>query len=245
MVDNDSADDSLMIARLYGVQTISSATNVGFGAAVNLALAHRPSGADVLLVNPDCTVDTECVTALRRCLETQDDLGIVAPAMRYPDGSFGISGGSQPMIVKEWLAAGGIDRVIPRSLLARVVRALGSSAPLGLAQYLGSAVDGVVHPTTWASGFCLLVRGAVVDEIVGFDDRYFMYFEDVDLCLRAGALGWKVAIDGRSAAGHAESASSQRVGKSRLYYDGLVTYALLHKGFLSGASARLLRRIAG
>ena len=124
VVDNASSDDSTMVAESYGVRVLRSSSNVGFGKAVNLALSERPPGSDVLLINPDCEVLPSSVGALQERLERTPNLGIVAPIMQYPNGAYGISGGSRPSLLKEIIAGAGIDRVIPRRSAQKGIHAI-------------------------------------------------------------------------------------------------------------------------
>lgn len=243
VVDNASSDDSCAIARDYGARVIANATNVGFAGGVNVGVMAATEGKDVLLLNPDCQVNGPCIQSLATRLRDNAQLGIVAPMMQHPDGSIGISGGSRPSLMKEWAAAFQLDRYVPNALARNVVRILHRVLPDSFAHYLGTTKDGRLHRVDWVSGFCMLVRRDVLTSIGGLSERFFLYFEDVDLCERATEAGWFCGIDAGVAAMHLESSAALRVGKSRLYLDGLVAY-FSPRGVVARTSSRVLRRLA-
>jgi N-acetylglucosaminyl-diphospho-decaprenol L-rhamnosyltransferase len=243
VVDNASTDDSCEIARQYGARVVVSGSNLGFAAGANLGIAATSDATDVLLVNPDCQVSEACVASLVDRLREDPSLGIVVPVMELPSGSIGISGGSRPSLLKEWAAALRLDRMIPATIARGLVRTLRGALPSGFGHYLGTIRDGRVHRVAWASGFCMLIRRDVLTAIGGFNERFFLYFEDVDLCERAARAGWSSGIDAGVTARHVESSAAKRVGKSKLYFDGLVSY-FSNRGLLARVSSRALRRLA-
>lgn len=176
-------------------------------------------------------------------LSADPGIGVVAPQMRYADGEPGISAGPDVSMLKEWLAALRVDHLVP----GRVKRALARSRLLrgriAMLDYLdqgGSAADTDV---AWVSGFCMLVRGDAFRAVNGFDPSFFLYFEDVDLCKRLRAAGWRVVSVGNAWAMHRESTSTSAVGKNRLYRSGLVTYCDKYGTAVDRFLARALRRL--
>jgi GT2 family glycosyltransferase len=243
VVDNASSDDSCAIAREYGARVIANSTNLGFAGGVNIGVMAASKGRDVLLLNPDCQVNVPCIRSLAARLRDNGQLGIVAPTMQYPDGSIGVSGGSRPSLVKEWAAAFQLDRCVPNGVARNILRILHPVLPESFVHYLGTAKDGRLHRVDWVSGFCMLIRREVLTSIGGLSERFFLYFEDVDLCERATEAGWFCGIDASVTAVHSESSAALRVGKSKLYFDGLVAY-FSPRGVLARTSCRALRRLA-
>lgn len=243
VVDNASSDDSCAIARGYGARVIANSTNVGFAGGVNVGVMAATGGRDVLLLNPDCQVNRGCIESLTARLRDDGQLGIVAPMMEYPDGSIGISGGSRPSLLKEWVAAFQLDRCVPKAVARNIVRVFHRVLPDSFVHYLGTVKDGQLHRVDWVSGFCMLIRRDVLTSVGGLSESFFLYFEDVDLCERAAEAGWFCGIDASVAALHSESSATLRVGKSKLYFDGLVAY-ISPRGRFSRTSCRALRRLA-
>jgi len=195
VVDNASTDDSLErleAARLERVRVLRAGVNLGYGAGINRGVAIAGPG-HVLVCNPDLLLDGGCITALLARLDAEPELGIVGPRLRNPDGSTYVSGRPFPSVLD----------------------ALGH-AFVGLAwrqnpwsrRYLQTAWDrSDAADVDWASGALLLVRRSTFDQLGGFDERFFMFMEDVDLCWRARQSGWRVALEPSAGAVHVVGAS--------------------------------------
>lgn len=195
VVDNDSTDDSLSRledAALERVRVVRSGRNLGYGAGINRGVSVAGPG-DVLVCNPDLLVDERCIEALQRRLEAEPDLGIVAPRLRNPDGSTYVSGRPFPRAVD----------ALGHAFVGLVWRANPWSR-----RYLQTEWDREeASEVDWASGALLLVRRPTFDLLGGFDERFFMFMEDVDLCWRAREAGWRVAVEPTAGAVHVIGAS--------------------------------------
>jgi len=195
VVDNASSDDSL--SRLEGagldrVRVERAGRNLGYGAGINRGVAAAGTG-EVLVCNPDLLLDEGCISALVKRLEGEPDLGIVAPRLRNPDGSTYVSGRPFPSLV-DALGHAFVGLVWPANPWSR--------------RYLQTGWDREEPADVdWASGALLLVRRRTFDELGGFDERFFMFMEDVDLCWRAREAGWRVAMDPAATAVHVVGAS--------------------------------------
>jgi GT2 family glycosyltransferase len=242
VVDNASTDDGAAIARRYTPHVLTR-PNVGFGAAVNAAAAAAPDADAFLLLNPDCDIDPADFARLRDALRTDPRLAAVGPVMRYPDGRFGISSGPEPSLAKEWLAALRVDHLVPRRLAIAAARAPRLRRWLPMLRYLDVEPATGVRVADWLSGFCLLVRATAFSQVGGFDPRFFLYFEDVDLCRRLREAGWVVATVATSVADHTESTSTAAVGKRRLYRAGMDVYFSKHGTRTQRLAARVLRKL--
>ncbi|MEV6349553.1 glycosyltransferase family 2 protein [Actinoplanes sp. NPDC051851] len=241
VVDNSSADDSATVAKRY-TPDVLSAPNDGFGAAINLAARAVPEADAYLLLNPDCRLDPEAFATLVAALENDPGLGVVAPLMRYPNGGYGVSSGSDPSMAKEWLAALRVDHLVPAGLRRALARSAFLRSRIRMLAYLDVEPSAETRAVEWVSGFCMLVRASAFREIGGFDPGYFLYFEDVDLCKRLRAAGWGVASVGASVADHKESTSTAAVGKNRLYRDGMAVYFDRHGTSRQRTLATALRK---
>jgi GT2 family glycosyltransferase len=166
VVDNGSADASVQIAELAGATVVCLPDNPGFGAAVNRG-ARETSGDYFAILNPDIEFESEDVVAKAAAVfERFPRVGVIAPKLILPDGSVQDSFRSVPT---------------PGQLVARRM----TRSPLG-------AVDAATAgPVPWAVGACLFVRRSAFADIGGFDPRYRVYFEDVDLCVRLARAGWE------------------------------------------------------
>ena len=182
VVDNGSRDGSLdeVRRRWPEVEILTPGTNLGYGAAANRGVAASRSSF-VLVCNADLTIAGGAVGELAAALDGDPSAGIVGPLIRTPEGERYPSARQFPSMID---AAGhallGMFR--PSNRFTRSYQrddlAPGSEA---------------ASPVDWVSGACLLVRRSAFEEVGGFDEAYFMYAEDVDLCWRAGRAGWRVS----------------------------------------------------
>ncbi|MEV0607398.1 glycosyltransferase family 2 protein [Polymorphospora rubra] len=241
VADNSSKDDSVEVARRY-TEHVLELPNDGFGPGNNAAVATAPDVDAYLLMNPDAAIAPEDYARLVEALAEDPTRGLVGPIMRYPDGRYGISSGSDPSMAKEWLAALRVDHAVPGS----VKRALANSALLRskirMLDYVAVEPSPKTVPVDWVSGFCMLVRAEAFRAVDGFDAQYFLYFEDVDLCVRLRAAGWGVATVGSSVAEHKESTSTAAIGKNQLYRDGMDVYFNQHGTRVQRLLAKALKR---
>jgi len=224
VVDNGSSDGSpaLVRERFPEVELLELGQNLGFGAALNRALAAHPTEAAILL-NNDAECEPRFVEALLDELgEGVDSVAGVLVQERAPEliDSAGVVADATLM---------GFDYLHGEPLAA----ALGAPAPLG--------------PTGGAG----LYRGRALEAVGGFDERIFLYYEDLDLALRLAAAGGRCRLAGEARALHAYSASLgaasaakyERTGWSRGYmlrrygvmsHPGLALRALACEGALCG-----------
>jgi len=186
LVDNGSRDGSLAMVRsgFPSVQILGQETNLGFAAANNLA-AKRARGEALLLLNTDAWLEPQALEALFVRFEADPKLGLVAPRLRYPNG------------VRQfvWSPA--------RGVIGEVLQRLRNPFEASSCVH-GRLARGValLAGRTWYTAACVLVRAAAYREVGGFDADFFMYFEDVDLCVRLEAAGWRLAQEPTAVATH-------------------------------------------
>jgi GT2 family glycosyltransferase len=149
----------------------------GFTRAANLGLA-RARGEILLLLNSDTEVVPGAFSALLAAFDRDPKLGIAGAALHYPDGSPQWSGGRAPSLL--WLF--GLTSGLPR-LLARLPR-WRRIKPAGAAP---GSVD-------WVTGATLAMRRSVWEQVGPLDEGFRFYAQDLDVCLRAAAAGWKVEL---------------------------------------------------
>ncbi len=176
VVDNASTDGSAEAAESLGASVIRMSENLGFGGANNAGF-RAARGEFVAFVNPDLTVDVDSLTALERSLAREP--GLVAPQLVYPDGELQPSGRSTP------------------SLRHKVTSRLGSRSSRD--HYYILAQPGEERYVAWMTGAAVVGR---VDDLnkLGeqgpWDERFFVYYEDSDLGLRAWSAGLTVRVIG-------------------------------------------------
>jgi N-acetylglucosaminyl-diphospho-decaprenol L-rhamnosyltransferase len=199
VVDNGSTDGSAAaVQREYpDVKTISHTENQGYARA-NMIGFRATNGPYVLFLNSDTIIQSDAVTCLIDFLEREPQCAACGPRLVQPDGK------TQPF-------AFGNDPKLGY-LLARASARIGIRAPLH--DWESTAVQAV----DWISGACLLVRRSAFEQVGGFDERIFMYFEDNDLCLRLRSAGWQVVYDPLVAITHTGGASLSSCAHRREYY---------------------------
>ncbi len=195
VVDNGSHDDSvarLEDAGLPRVRVVRAGANLGYGAGVNRGVSLAGPG-HVLACNPDLLLDQDCIAALEARLDDEPDLGIVGPRLRNPDGSTYVSGRPFPSV---------------QDALGHAFVGLFWRGNPWSRRYLQTGWDrSAAADVDWASGALLLVRRPAFEALGGFDERFFMFMEDVDLCWRAHQAGWRVAVEPAAGAVHVVGAS--------------------------------------
>ncbi|HLC99888.1 MAG TPA: glycosyltransferase family 2 protein [Patescibacteria group bacterium] len=180
VVDNHSEDGvGMMLAERYPeVKIVASSLNGGFGSGMNLGIA-KSAGKYLLLLNPDIVVFDGSIQRLYEFMEANPSAAIAGPQLLNPDGTVQLS----------------CFRF--HSLLTPLYR----RTPLGnlpfakahLAQFLmKDDFHNRNRAVEWILGACMMIRKSALDAIGLFDERFFLYFEDTDLCRRAWEKGFKV-----------------------------------------------------
>ncbi|MGI8491206.1 MAG: glycosyltransferase family 2 protein [Acidimicrobiales bacterium] len=194
VVDNGSSDGSRAVVDSRPlVEWLETGSNLGYGRAANLGGARRT--AEFLLVcNADIVVEPRAVAAMVRRMGSDPGLAIVGPRVLNPDGTLYPSVRTFPDLL-DAVGHGLLGVVAPSNRFTRRYRLLDWD-----------------HETPqradWVSGACFLARRTAWAELGGFDPRYFMYLEDVDLCWRAGRAGWGVAYEPAAEVLHVQGVSA-------------------------------------
>lgn len=157
------------------IMMIRNDSNVGFGAANNLG-ARRARGDFLLFLNNDTITTADFATHVVGEMQKRPDVGIAGPRIENEDGSFQLSAGNAPSVIQELR-----DRVLYRRVDA------GSSRVRRHAERMFRSTQVV----EWVTGAAQFIRAPLFHALDGFDERFFMYFEDKDLCARAREVGWK------------------------------------------------------
>lgn len=253
IVDNDSQDGSFEIlkqaAHDYGwsedrVEVIQSGRNGGFGAGNNFGIMHGfKTGINgalpdyIYIQNSDAFPHDGAITTLYNHLEKNPKTGFAGSYIHGPDGEPHLTAFRFPTVAGELEGAakfGPVSRLFKRFIV-----------PI--------PIPTKTIPVGWTAGASLMIRREALEEIGLFDETFFLYFEETDLCLRAQRAGWAVDYVRGSEVEHIGSASTgmkswERIPKfwldSRLHYfvsnhgvayAGLATLAHLTGGMISRA----------
>jgi GT2 family glycosyltransferase len=176
VVDNGSRDGTIDIVGEHAVTLVRSRHNGGYAAGINLGARHAPPGDDLLVLNPDTRVTAGTIEALVAALAAPPT-GIAVPLLIGPDGAIARSRRRAPTVLRALgEAVLGGERAGRHAALGEIV--------VDPAAY---ATAGVVD---WASGAAMLVDRRCHEALHGWDESFFLYGEETDLCLRAADLGW-------------------------------------------------------
>ncbi len=213
VVDNASTDDSVACLRnqFPAVDLIASSENLGFGAANNLALraiglgGPEPAYRYALILNPDTIVPQGALRRMVDDLDAEPDAAVLGPKLVLPDGSLDLAcRRAFPTPEVAFYRFSGLSRLFPKHpRFGRYnMSFLDPDRPADL--------DSVV-------GACMLVRAAAAAEVGLFDERFWMYGEDLDWCLRFHQAGWRVIYRPRTVVYHIKRAASR--GSRRARYE--------------------------
>lgn len=201
VVDNDSRDGSFdqMRAALTGhprISVVQSGRNGGFGAGNNVGIRRGlPDGTRpdlVYILNSDAFPAPDAIARLRDYLLTHPDVGIVGSYIHGSDGEAHVTCFRFPSIASEFEGAAKTGPV-SRFLAHRKV-------PVGVPEASG--------PVDWLAGASLMMRDEVVQTVGLFDENFFLYFEETDLCRRAAKAGWATHFVRESRVEHIGSVST-------------------------------------
>lgn len=202
VVDNDSSDGSPEALRAAfagneSVTVLDSGANLGFAGGNNVGIRHAlEQGAEyVWLLNNDTVVDPAALCALVRAAESDPAVGVWGSKIYYHD---------RPDVI--WYAGAWIDPLI------------GWTHHLGQGEPDAGQYDGV-RRTGYVTGCSLLVSKTVIDAIGLMDERYFLYWEEVDWCYRARERGWECAVEPASRLWHKVSASASSNRRLQVRYE--------------------------
>ena len=210
VVDNASADGSSALARGAGADVVTLNHNEGFGTAANVG-AGLTTGDAFFLLNPDIRFSSADVPERLMHNLCESWVGIAAPRLVLPDGKFQDSAREVPT---PW----------------EIVRRRCTSASFGSI----SCED--PRDVPWVVGACMVINRKAFDAVGGFDPRYFLYFEDVDLCVRLQRRGWSVRFDPTVEVGHYHRAASHAALHSpatRAHMHSAARFFLHHPRFMA------------
>lgn len=186
VVDNGNSDDAKALVAHFSKfrYELNPKGNAGFGNAQNFAFSLLPQAEFHAAINPDVRFEPEAIEQLIRVLQKNRDVVLVAPALFYPDGE-------RQLLCKRYPTL--------RALIAR------RFLPRSLSDWLNFAIDAdyfemrdcdysrPMEPE-FMSGALMFFRRSAFAQLAGFDERFFLYFEDCDITLRAREMGRAIYV---------------------------------------------------
>lgn len=197
VVDNDSRDGSpeALLRSLPGVRVVRAPANLGYARAANLGVAATRAPI-VAVLNPDTRLEPGTARALVQRLQSQPRVAACGPRLKNADGS-------------DYPSAR-VDPSVPVAVMHGVLGSWWPSNPF-TARYRQLGADPArPRVVDWVSGAAVWLRRSALDTVGGWDERYFMYLEDVDLCFRLRRAGWEVAYEPGGVVWHVQGASTAR-----------------------------------
>lgn len=238
VIDNDSSDGSadMIEAEYPNVRLIRSATNLGFAAANNRGFAIA-QGRYVVLLNSDAFLKPGALCRSVAHMEANPRVGLGGARLIGRDESWQPSARMFPSLLNDLLTISGLAAKFPKSrFMGRVDRTWAD--PMEAA------------PVDWVPGAFTIIRRNVLDEVGSFDERFFLYYEEVDLCRRVRAAGYEVWYWPDVVTVHLGGESSKTVARVRLSAVGsqlalwrmrsALLYYRKHHGAMGAWSARMV-----
>lgn len=203
VVENCSGDESAaMVKSEFGwARLVEADENRGFGAGANLGMSHA-TGEVVLLLNPDTWVGPATRPAIEAFFDAHPDAGILGCGLFDPDG---------------------LPLISARHFYSPATVAMRRMAPVSKTVSEFELLDhAFAHPerVDWVAGSGMAIRRDAFETVGGFDEKFFLYFEDVDLCLRMWLAGFEVWHDRDAPVFHVESRASARSVRPLLWHLG-------------------------
>ncbi len=200
VVENNSGDDLGSLESHYSrLELINSSKNLGMGGGNNLGIANS-SGKFILILNPDTIIKDDAIPVLLKYLEDNPRVGIIGPKLLYPDGSLQHSCARFPKVYMP---------ILRRTFLGDYFKNIRDSFTMNDFDHES------ISPVDWLMGSCLMFKrkialsdGSIFEP--KFDKRYFMYFEDTDLCRQAWTKGLKVIYNSQATVIHDHARESAK-----------------------------------
>ena len=229
VVDNGSTDGTLEWVRARPeLDLVETGANRGYGGAANVGVATAAEEW-VLVVNPDITFERGAIDALLEVAGRRPRSGALGPRIHTDDGMLYPSARELPSI----------GRGVGHAVFGWVWPS--NPWTVSYRRERGSPQEGTVG---WLSGACLLLRREAFASVGGFDERFFMYFEDTDLCERLAKAGWEVVYAPSATVvhhgGHATTRDPARMSKA--HHDSAYQYLAGRYAGAKWASVRVLLR---
>lgn len=192
VADNASADGTEAYVREHypWVHVVQNGGNIGFASGCNAGFAHVDTEY-VLFLNPDAVLEPPALHTMLEFMADHPRCGLAGPAMLYPGGARQAAG-----------------------MLLTPLGIVRAAAGLhGFPTRREIEPGGAPFPTNWVCGACMLLPAAVYREVGMMDERFFLYFEETDLCQKIRAHGYDIYAIGEAVIGHEGGASAKDTGR--------------------------------
>lgn len=193
VIDNNSQDGSdKMLESEFGekIKLIVNKKNIGFGSANNQG-ARTAKGEYLFFLNSDTVMKSDILSAIKQFLDNNKEVGIISPQLLLED----------------------------RSEQERAYGKFPTPFSVVTEKFKNQKIkETKLLEADWVSGAALIIRKNIFDRINGFDEKFFMYFEDIDLCKRVNGLGYKIMVLKEIFITHLCGKSLNYYGKRKKYY---------------------------
>ena len=225
IVDNGSKDDSLESIKNYlssikfeNIKTIGNKENVGFAKGCNIG-SKEAKGKYILFLNSDTETKDRGFLKMVEYLENNERIGILGGKLSNIDGS------AQPSAGKFY------------TLFNLFLMLIGAEVFLGIRKSPNKT-----SKVEWVSGGCMMIKKSLFEKLSGFDEKFFMYIEDMELCYRAKKLGYTTYFYQDVKVLHKELGSGNRFFAIINIYKGILHFYAKHKNYIQYVMAKTLLR---
>ncbi len=221
VIDNNSSDQTLEKLKSYkDIKLIKNSKNLGFGKAINIGVKNS-QGEYLFFLNPDCIVQEKTVEKLSAYLDQNLEVGVVGPKLLSSDGSV------QTEMAK-------FPAVLPQILILLRLHRLRFFQKLVYPKFDYEKTQEAEH----LMGAALMIRRAVFEEVGGFDEKFFLWFEETDLLKRISDKGYKIVYVPEAIVTHLVGQSTKQLNpikKQTIWNRSLLHYFRKHKGWVKQA----------
>ncbi len=226
VADNASTDGSAEAIRKQfpQVRLITSQENLGFAGGNNLAI-RQASGRYILLLNPDTEVKRGALTRLVDFMDAHPEAGAAGPQTLNPDNTLQTSCYPLPTLSREFWRLFHLDKIRPYGVYD--MSRWDTSDP---------------RPVEVLMGSCIIIRREALEQVGLFDEDYFMYTEEVDLCYRLKKKGWQLFWVPRARILHYGGQSTQQIASEMFIqlYKSKIMFFRKHYGYLAGVAYKMI-----
>jgi GT2 family glycosyltransferase len=228
LVDNDSSDHTVKIVeeQYPQVKLIRNKDNRGYAQANNQGIENS-HGEYLLLLNPDTEVQENSLIQMIRFMKENVQTGALGPQLLNPNGTIQPSCREFPKYSTLLWEFSGLSRLFPKSRIFGQWR-------------MGYFNFHETREVDQPMGSCLLLRRKTLEEVGVFDQRFPMFFNDVDLCYRIKNAGWKIFFFPDAHILHHKGASTRQIKRRMIWYSHLAFYKFFRKHKV-GAFNRLIQ----
>lgn len=213
------------------VRYFSNAKNNGYGGGNNLG-ARNANGNYLLFLNPDTIVLSGAIDCLLKFIEKKNSVGLVAPLLLNADRYAYQQGSRDLNFITGFVTLSFINKLFPLN-------------PISKNYFLMNWNRNTIKEVDVVPGTCFLIQKKIFNKIGGFDEKFFLYFEEFDLCRRVKKIGYKIFINPESKVIHFREASTKKRGDmKKIFSDSRFYYFKKHFGLLPALTINIICAIS-